>query len=728
MDGDARLRWGRFVNPELEASYAVNRLEIEARTARIVWCGFAVISMVSMALDFSRLAGADLTRAAAARLLSLAAYAAAVWYAPRAVTLRHLGWTQTLVAGVCLATFTVIALAYFNGTGSSDYRTALPILATAWIATHPEPAQCRRYLPAVACTCLGILAWATQVNLQHAIRDTALLCAMGGIGVFVNAALHSRARELYAATQRAVRAEAALRHRLELEAAATQRALRTRDAEWHAIVDNGPIVVLLVDESGLVLFSSDTAKGLGLAEGAQLLDWIHGAAATELGTLDAVFREARTCEFHISAGEGDQERTFTCQIAPVGPQPRPECATVVGVETTQSQRLAAQLFRAQKQQTIGSFANALAHDFNNLLTVILGSAEQLRHAVGLSDNDRENVQDIAEAAAVAGGLTQQLLVFNRHKPSRSASTDINDQLGSLLGLLSRLVGLRIRVEICLAPNLPMVAGSSTFVEQVIMNLVVNARDAMPHGGTVNLTTRAVEDGVELTVTDTGSGMRADVKNRIFEPFFTTKGEAKGTGLGLAIVKGVLDDLGGNISVDSELGTGTKFRLWFPAAARSSEIRALHTPINRSTPAYEILLIEALDSVRRVAGVMLEQAGHHVHVARNMQEAISLAHANPGLDLVVVDAQLPDASGMEVARALNDLQPRLRILYMSGFTQDTTFLEEMERQALEFIEKPFTSRKLLRAIERVMNPAVPESGERGHPSPWEETDKSVFGAA
>ena len=382
-----------------------------------------------------------------------------------------------------------------------------------------------------------------------------------------------------------------------------------------------------------------------------------------------------------------------------------------------------QLRQAQKMEAVGSLAGGVAHDFNNLLTAILGYGNLLLTRPGEDDQGRRHIQEILNAGERAAALTNQLLVFSRKQILQPRVLSLNDLATNLERMLRRLIGEDVALSTCLEENLGQVRADPGQIEQVIMNLVINARDAMPDGGRLAIETANVTLGedharghpeakpgryVMLAVTDTGTGMDAETQARIFEPFFTTKEVGKGTGLGLATVYGIIKQGGGHIVVCSEPGHGSVFRIYIPRIEQLAEIATLApaAPIPRGTET--ILLVEDEAGVRGLARLLLEAQGYAVIEAPGVAAALAAAgtHATT-IQLVLTDIIMPEMSGPELSRRLARVCPSARVLFMSGYTGETIARHGVLEPGIAFLQKPFTPADLARKVREVLD-GVPRS--------------------
>jgi nitrogen-specific signal transduction histidine kinase len=382
-------------------------------------------------------------------------------------------------------------------------------------------------------------------------------------------------------------------------------------------------------------------------------------------------------------------------------------------------RDAARQRQASRMEAVGQLAGGIAHDFNNLLTAILGYAQLLSERP-LGDAALAEVAEIGRAAERAASLTRQLLAFSRQQVQRTAVFVLNDVVRDTEAMLSRLLGEDVRVSRELAGDLGRVKADPGQIEQVLVNLALNARDAMPKGGALRIETRNVDldEGyvaahpagtpgpyVMLAVTDDGCGMDAATLSRIFEPFFTTKPAGKGTGLGLATVYGIVKQSGGFVWVYSDPGHGSTFRIYLPRVQDPATARRESgTPRRRPPRGTEtVLLVEDDEAVRRFARRVLEQNGHTVFEAASGAEAVNVARPNAAaIRIVVTDVVMPEMSGLVLQRRLDAIGVKAPVLFMSGHPTDAVALRGVEAANVSFLQKPFTPGDLLFKVRRVLD--------------------------
>jgi PAS domain S-box-containing protein len=403
---------------------------------------------------------------------------------------------------------------------------------------------------------------------------------------------------------------------------------------------------------------------------------------------------------------------ITAHALPFGD--RPACI-VLADDVTERRRLEEQLGQVQKMEAVGRLAGGVAHDFNNLLTVVNGYAAMLLEDVADRPDCAAHARAILQAGERAAALTQQLLAFGRRQIVAPQLLDLNAVANGSAPLVARLLGDDVRLVLDLRPDLGRVRADPAQLEQVLLNLAVNARDAMPQGGTLSVTTRDARPGeagadappgphVVLAVTDTGRGMSAEVQRHLFEPFFTTKELGQGTGLGLACVYGIVKQAGGHIAVESGPDAGTTFRILLPRAA---DPEPSAEPPEPSVPAAArtVLLADDEAGVRALARQVLSAAGYVVLEAGDGDEALRRAEAHAGrIDLLVSDVMMPGLSGRELAERLLARDPALRVLYLSGHTEDEVVRQGVSNAEVHFLPKPFSPAALVEKVRQVLGAA------------------------
>ncbi|MCX6546380.1 MAG: response regulator [Acidobacteria bacterium] len=389
----------------------------------------------------------------------------------------------------------------------------------------------------------------------------------------------------------------------------------------------------------------------------------------------------------------------------------------VDKDITTQRQLEAQFLQAQKMEVVGRLASGIAHDFNNLLTIINGTADLMLTDLKESGPQRSDLQDIRQAGEQAASLTRQLLAFSRKQIMKFEALDLSKLVADIQGILQRLIGEDIALVVVPAKDVGCVMADSAQIQQVVMNLTVNARDAMPNGGTLTIETRdivldeayaeehpSVQSGphVMLAISDTGTGMDEATRARIFEPFFTTKGPGKGTGLGLSTVYGIVKQSGGSIWVYSEPGMGTTFKIYLPRVERVVH-KIQPAPAVVSVQGVEtILLVEDDEAVRCLAKRVLQKAGYTVLTASNGAEALLLLERHDGpVHLMLTDMVMPGMSGRELVARIGHLSPRTKILCTSGYTDEAILHQGLLAEAAHFIGKPYSVAELTRKVREVL---------------------------
>jgi PAS domain S-box-containing protein len=381
-----------------------------------------------------------------------------------------------------------------------------------------------------------------------------------------------------------------------------------------------------------------------------------------------------------------------------------------------------QLRQSQKLEAIGQLAGGIAHDFNNLLTIIRGYGEVVLAELRKGDPLRTSIEAIEKSTNRASALTRQLLAFSRRQVMEMKVQDLNGLVSDLDRMLRRIIGEDIQLETLLADNLGRVKVDPGQIEQVIVNLAINARDAMPLGGKLTIETENVELDendvrnrvgmapgryVLLSVSDNGTGIARDIKDRIFEPFFTTKEKGKGTGLGLSVVYGIVKQSGGEIWVESEMGLGTYFKIFLPRVEEPLEEMKERTEGLDTLPSYRgsetVLLVEDEEEVRNLAVLILRKQGYRVLDAIQGGDALLICEKHPGpIHLMVTDVVMPGMAGPELALRLKSLHPEMKVLFMSGYSDDAIVHHGVISKGAEFIQKPFTLDGLARKVREILD--------------------------
>ncbi|MFO0936337.1 MAG: PAS domain S-box protein [Gemmataceae bacterium] len=500
-----------------------------------------------------------------------------------------------------------------------------------------------------------------------------------------------------------------------------EQELRESESRFRTLVDVLPDAVIVNLDRQVAFCNPAAVRLFGATSPDQIIgktpfdlfhpadhDAIHG----RLDRIEATGEPAAPREERIVRLDGATSPVSVTAI-PVADGGRRAILAVIR-DLTDQRRLEEQFRQAQKMEAIGRLAGGVAHDFNNLLTVINGYTDLMLMGMSAADPKRGAVVAVRDAGERAAGLTQQLLAFSRKAIVAPKVLDLNDVLTHADKLLRRLIGEDVALAVTSHPAPCRVTADPNQLDQVILNLAVNARDAMPTGGRLALSTRVVElsagevDGrpagryTELTVTDTGCGMSDEVRAKIFEPFFTTKGQGKGTGLGLATVFGIVQQAGGAIAVESEVGRGTTFRVLLPEAAAAPQALSGETRFGgRGTET--VLLVEDDDAVRELSRIALESQGYLVVPAASGAEELEALRTRRGqIRLLVTDVIMPEMSGRELADAVRELAPGVRVLFVSGYTDDAVVRHGVVGEEVEFLQKPFTPLGLARKVREVID--------------------------
>ena len=440
---------------------------------------------------------------------------------------------------------------------------------------------------------------------------------------------------------------------------------------------------------------------------------------------DARGGASRTIQYRMRHKDGSWRLIESGASAILNPQGKVEKLIIVNRDVSERRKLEEQFRQAQKMEAVGRLSGGVAHDFNNLLGVIIGYAEFLQENMDAENNLRSSVDEILKAGKRAASLTRQLLAFSRQQVLDPKVLDLNGVVSDMEKLLRRLIGEDIELTTHLVPELAHLKADQGQLEQVLMNLVVNARDAMPQGGKLVIETQnmvmdqafvrrypyPVQPGpyVLLTVTDGGIGMDAETKARAFEPFFTTKEKGKGTGLGLSTVYGVVKQSGGYIDIYSAPGAGTTFKIYLP---RVDEAIKSEKPAGSKADSFSgsetILIAEDEESLRRLTRNTLELCGYKVIEAKDGVEALEVSERHSGtIDLLLTDIVMPEMGGRALAQELARRRPEIRLAYMSGYTGQAVGSQGPVDPGSVFLLKPFTRELLTRKIREALDRRVAE---------------------
>jgi PAS domain S-box-containing protein len=402
------------------------------------------------------------------------------------------------------------------------------------------------------------------------------------------------------------------------------------------------------------------------------------------------------------------------------PQTHSTMFEVIVEDITEQHRLHEQLRQAQKMEAIGQLAGGVAHDFNNMLTAILGYTELLTDQIGPDKAIGRDLHEITAAAKRAAALTRQLLAFSRKQVVAMVAVDLTHVVRTVTPMLQRLLGERIAIRTTLADSVGSVMADVAQLEHLLINLSLNARDAMPEGGVLTFTTGNTELDeaytvrhpgarigryVMMRVADTGAGMAPEVQARIFEPFFTTKAHDRGTGLGLAAAYGTVKQFGGYIEVESQVGRGTTFTIYLPKASQPAQVHSAPPPVNAQVGKETILLVEDESGVRTFVKIALQRFGYRVVAAGSAEAALILMRTFEGpIDLLLTDVVLPGIGGRELAAQVGRERPNTRVLFMSGYARSLGSGDGRLDAGAQLIEKPFTAQALLTRMRQLLGDA------------------------
>lgn len=608
---------------------------------------------------------------------------------------------------------TICAVAWWGGALPGILVSFLTIFLATFVTTHGKTMVPHKIDP------VGLIAWLLIVILISRIAKSRKRVeeVLRNANEELEVKVRSRTADL---SKSAASLEAeVLKHQQ------TEGQLRHSEQRYRLLFEDSPLAMAVLDTGTLAFLAVNaTAENLYGYTREELLQmtlpdtWPSKEAPPVKEGLDANHSDyAYTGEFITQRKDG-KLLNLEVKIRSIDFGGR-KAQLALLTDVTENKRLESLLRQSQKMEAIGNLAGGIAHDFNNLLTVILGYSDSILHKLGDTDPLREKITEIHAAGKRAANLTSQLLAFSRKQILKPQILELNHVVSNISRMLGRLVGEDIRISLRLDADLGQIQADPGQLEQVLVNLAVNARDAMPTGGQFVIETHnihlddhaAVLEGVQpgsyvvLIVSDTGCGMDEQTKSRVFEPFFTTKEVGKGTGLGLSMVFGVVKQSGGTVTIYSEVGIGTTFKIYLPRtdkpAVQDEEIKEpSYTPSvgNGAT----ILLVEDEPSLRRLALAVLQEGGYHVVEASNGKEALQIAeHLASEPALLLTDVVMPEMSGMTLAEELHHKWPGLVVLYTSGYTDHALLQRNALRQDMPFLQKPYMPGSLLEQVAAVL---------------------------
>ncbi len=502
-----------------------------------------------------------------------------------------------------------------------------------------------------------------------------------------------------------------------------EEALKKLERRWFLFVERAPLGFFQFDSTGeIITVNGYMAQVLGYTPQDLVGENIYQVLCGDLSHAGDCRERLETSgelagqEVKVTRGDGTTVwLRFYVHLVEEGGVPLYEG---ICMDITQERLLQEQLYLSQKMEAMGRLAGGVAHDFNNILMVILGTCDLLLYNLEDHHPARQRVLTVRESAKRAAALTRQLLAFSKRQIMEPQVVDLNQVVSGMEKLFRRLLGEDIRLRVDLSPDLWKIKVDPAHMEQVIMNLVVNARDAMPQGGTLVIETANVEldssylrshMGMEpgqyvlLAVSDTGHGMDEETRSRIFEPFFSTKKD--GTGLGLATVYGIVKQSGGNIWCYSEPGKGTTFKVYFPRFHGEEEKAEVleGKEVSPATGGERVLLVEDDHSVREITRALLEGAGYQVMDAARGKDALeTLKQGKCSVDLLITDVVMPGMSGKDLAEKVRSVCPRVKVLYMSGYTGEVMMHHGVSNGGVHLIQKPFSREEFLRKVREILN--------------------------
>ncbi|UCF91302.1 MAG: response regulator [Desulfobacterales bacterium] len=494
-----------------------------------------------------------------------------------------------------------------------------------------------------------------------------------------------------------------------------EEALKESEQKLRGIISESPIGISIYDSAGQCILANDSLAAMIGTTRAQVLEqnyttlesWQRSGLLAKAQT--AVREKSAIRHEVITVSSFGKDVFLDCHLVPFGS----DGLLFMSQDITVRKQLEGQLLQAQKMEAIGQLAGGVAHDFNNMLSVILGYAELIKSRLPPDDPLFKDVLEIEKAAVHSRDVTRQLLAFSRKQIIAPKTVNLNTLITAMQKTLARLIGENIDLRFFPGKELGKIRFDPSQVDQILVNLAVNARDAMRQGGRLTIETANVDldevycrahiecrpgSYVLLTVSDEGTGMDKETLAHVFEPFFTTKAVGQGTGLGLATVYVIVKQNGGFINVYSEAERGTTFKIYIPRIMEESEVREKPGEIPSAPVSGTVLLVEDDDMVRKMTSAMLAKLGYTVVVAETPSEALSFcAKQETPIDLLITDVVMPKMSGTELRDRITALRPAIKVLFMSGYTSNVIVHHGVLEEAVDFVQKPFTLKDLARKV-------------------------------
>ncbi|HKW97230.1 MAG TPA: PAS domain S-box protein [Bryobacteraceae bacterium] len=585
--------------------------------------------------------------------------------------------------------------------GNNSQPASLPFLSEADVNSYGLPWVVR--------------VWPTPDEWTEASKMLVPLSIVIGLLMYAGGALAVTARR-----------EARTLEWAKQQMAVQQQELREANERMGAVIESSPVAIVAMDLAGNVKSWNPAAERMFGWTATEVVGQPPPFVANdEFQEFQAKIEQAASGEI-VCGMQGRRQRKDGAPIevevwtAPLRDDAGSICGVISSiVDISEKTKLEEQLRHSQKMEAVGRLAGGVAHDFNNLLTIINGYGHMMVESAGLADRLRTHAEQILKAGNQAAALTAQLLAFSRRQMIQPKPVDLNHVITNLEKMLRRIIGEHITLRTVLAPHLERVQADPNQMEQVLINLAANARDAMPQGGTLTITTNNVElyeqancEGadippgsyIELTVADNGDGMDAEIKSHLFEPFFTTKERGKGTGLGLSSVYGSIHQIGGGISVWSERGSGTAFRIYLPQVLGSAGPEPIGPPRKEASRGNEtILLVEDEAPLRRMLRETLAAAGYHVLEASDGSDALHRWQKQAeSIDLLLTDVVMPLLNGRDLAKRLTAMAPNLQVVFMSGYADDVIAYHGILEPGTILVQKPFLPETLLAKVREVLD--------------------------